>query len=235
MAVYKLFWDEFSSWYLEMVKPAYGQPIDRTTYDATLHYFDMLLRLLHPFMPFITEELWQHLAARADGESIMYARLPEAGDVDAACIKAMDEAKEIIAGVRTIRLQRNIPNKTALDLQVMGSFTNPFGDVICKLANVQAIDEAQAKDATAATFLVGTTEYAVPLGNSINVEEELKKLEADLKYMQGFKMSIEKKLGNEKFVNNAPEAVVAGERKKLADATAKIATLEAGIAALKQQ
>ena len=235
MAVYKLFWDEFSSWYLEMVKPAYGQPIDRATYDATLHYFDMLLRLLHPFMPFITEELWQHLAARADGESIMYARLPEAGDVDAACIKAMDEAKEIIAGVRTIRLQRNIPNKTALDLQVMGSFTNPFGDVICKLANVQAIDEAQAKDATAATFLVGTTEYAVPLGNSINVEEELKKLEADLKYMQGFKMSIEKKLGNEKFVNNAPEAVVAGERKKLADATAKIATLEAGIAALKQQ
>ncbi len=236
MAVYKLFWDEFSSWYLEMVKPAYGQPIDRATYDATLHYFDMLLRLLHPFMPFITEELWQHLATRNDGESIMYAQLPKPEAVDTECIKAMDEAKEIIAGVRTIRLQRNIPNKNSLELQVQGAaFSNPFADVICKLANLSGINEVQAKDATAATFLVGTTEYAVPLGNSINVEEELKKLEADLKYMQGFKMSIEKKLGNEKFVNNAPEAVVAGERKKLADATAKIATLEAGIAALKQQ
>ena len=235
MAVYKLFWDEFSAWYLEMVKPAYGQPIDRATYDATLNYFDQLLRLLHPFMPFITEELWQHLAQRADGESIMYAQLPKAGEVDADCIKAMDEAKEIIAGVRTIRLQRNIPNKNALDLQLQGvQFANPFGDVICKLANVATISTVAAKDATAATFLVGTTEYAVPLGNSINVEEELKKLEADLKYMQGFKMSIEKKLGNEKFVNNAPEAVVAGERKKLADATAKIEALEASIAALRQ-
>ncbi len=235
MAVYKLFWDEFSSWYLEMVKPAYGQPIDRTTYDATLHYFDMLLRLLHPFMPFITEELWQHLVPRNDGESIMYALLPKAGDVDNDCIKAMDEAKEIIAGIRTIRLQRNIPNKNALELQVQGSFGNPFSDVICKLANISAINEVSTKDASAATFLVGTTEYAVPLGNSINVEEELKKLEADLKYMQGFKMSTEKKLSNEKFVNNAPEAVVAGERKKLADATAKIEALKASIATLNRQ
>ena len=234
MAVYKLFWDEFSSWYLEMVKPAYGQPIDRATYDATLGYFDALLRLLHPFMPFITEELWQHLAPRAEGESIMLAQQPKAGTVDTDCIKAMDEAKEIIAGIRTIRLQRNIPNKNALQLQVPGNFTNPYGDVICKLANVSEIIGNSTKDATAATFLVGTTEYAVPLGNNINVEEELKKLEADLKYMQGFKTSIEKKLSNEKFVNNAPEAVVAGERKKLADATAKIAALEASIAALKQ-
>ena len=235
MAVYKLFWDEFSSWYLEMIKPAYGQPIDRTTYEATLGYFDMLLRLLHPFMPFITEELWQHLAAREEGESIMHALLPKAAEVDADCIKAMDEAKEIIAGVRTIRLQRNIPNKNALDLCVQGRFTNPMSDVICKLANVASINEISSKDATAATFLVGTTEYSVPLGNSINVEEELKKLEADLKYMQGFKMSIEKKLGNEKFVNNAPEAVVAGERKKLADATTKIKALEDSIAALSKQ
>ena len=235
MAVYKLFWDEFSAWYLEMVKPAYGQPIDRATYDATLGYFDSLLRLLHPFMPFITEELWQHLAPRQDGESIMNALLPRQGEIDGDCIKAMNDAKEIIASVRNIRQQRNIPNKNALELQIHGAtFANPFGDVIRKLSNVSAITEAAAKDATAATFLVGTTEYSVPLGNSIDKAEELKKLEADLKYMEGFKASIEKKLSNERFVNNAPEAVVAGERKKLADATAKIATLQAGIAALKQ-
>ena len=232
MAVYKLFWDEFSSWYLEMVKPAYQKPIDRTTYEATLTYFDALLRLLHPFMPFITEELWQHISERKEGESIMRTILPEAGAADETVLRAMSEAKEIVAGVRTVRLQKNIANKNALSLQVIGKFENPFGAVVAKLANLESIDEVAAKDATAAAFLVGTTEYAVPLGNNINVEEELKKLEADLKYYEGFKLSIEKKLGNERFVSKAPEAVVAGERKKLADAESKIATLRDSIAAL---
>ena len=232
MAVYKLFWDEFSSWYLEMVKPAYQKPIDRTTYEATLTYFDALLRLLHPFMPFITEELWQHISERKEGESIMHALMPEAGTADEAVLRAMSEAKEIVAGVRTVRLQKNIANKNALALQVIGKFENPFGAVVAKLANLESIDCVEAKDATAAAFLVGTTEYAVPLGNNINVEEELKKLEADLKYYEGFKVSIEKKLSNERFVSKAPEAVVAGERKKLADAESKIATLRDSIAAL---
>lgn len=234
MAVYKLFWDEFSSWYLEMVKPAYQQPIDRDTYNATLNFFDNLLRLLHPFMPFITEELWQHIAERGENESIMVARIPEAQPFDAAVIAAMNEAKEIIAGVRSVRLQKNIPNKNALTLQVVGAFENVNAAIIKKLANLEAIDEVSEKDATAASFLVGTTEYAVPLGNSINVEEELKKLEADLKYMEGFLASIEKKLSNERFVSNAPEAVVAGERKKQADAESKIKTLKESIAALKK-
>ena len=234
MAVYKLFWDEFSSWYLEMVKPAYQQPIDRATYNATLNFFDNLLRLLHPFMPFITEELWQHIAERGENESIMVARIPEAQAFNAATITAMNEAKEIIAGVRSVRLQKNIPNKNALSLQIVGKFANENAAVIKKLANLEAIDEVAEKDATAASFLVGTAEFAVPLGNNIDVEEELKKLEADLKYMEGFLASILKKLSNERFVNNAPEAVVAGERKKQADAESKIKTLKESIAALKK-
>ena len=234
MAVYKLFWDEFSSWYLEMVKPAYQQPIDRATYNATLNFFDNLLRLLHPFMPFITEELWQHIAERGENESIMVARIPEAQAFNAETITAMNEAKEIIAGVRSVRLQKNIPNKNALTLQIVGKFANENAAVIKKLANLELIDEVAEKDATAASFLVGTTEYAVPLGNNIDVEEELKKLEADLKYMEGFLASIEKKLSNERFVSNAPEAVVAGERKKQADAESKIKTLKESIAALKK-
>ncbi len=234
MAVYKLFWDEFSSWYLEMVKPAYQQPIDKATYEATLGFFDNLLRLLHPFMPFITEELWQHIAERSENESIMVARIPEAQSFNAATITAMNEAKEIIAGVRSVRLQKNIPNKNVLTLQVVGAFENVNAAIIKKLANLEVIDEVAEKDATAASFLVGTTEYAVPLGNNINVEEELKKLEADLKYMEGFLASIEKKLSNERFVSNAPEAVVAGERKKQADAESKIKTLKESIAALKK-
>ena len=233
MAVYKLFWDEFSSWYLEMVKPAYGQPIDRATYEATLGFFDTLLRLLHPFMPFITEELWQHIAERKDGESIMTAQLPKAGEIDEATIAAVNTAKEIIAGVRTVRLQKNIPNKEALELQQVATAEVPVLPIVMKLANLSAVNNVTEKDATAASFLVGTTEYAVPLGNNINVEEELKKLEADLKYNEGFLQSVLKKLSNEKFVNNAPAKVIEMERKKQADAEAKIATLKESIAALK--
>ena len=185
-------------------------------------------------MPFITEELWQHIAERGENESIMVARIPEAGAFNEATIAAMNEAKEIIAGVRSVRLQKNIPNKNALSLQVAGQFSNDNAAVIKKLANLEAIDQVSEKDATAASFLVGTTEYAVPLGNNIEVEEELKKLEAELKYMEGFLASIMKKLSNERFVSNAPEAVVAGERKKQADAESKIKTLQESIAALKK-
>ena len=233
MAVYKLFWDEFSSWYLEMVKPAYGEPIDRATYEATLRYFDALLRLLHPFMPFITEELWQHISERNDGDSIMYAAMPKAHEYDADIIAQMNAAKDIIAGVRTIRLQKNIPNREQLALHVLGSFSNANAEVIRKMANLSNIAEVAEKDPTASSFLIGTTEYAVPLGNNINVEEELKKQEADLKYLQGFLKSVNAKLGNERFVNNAPAQVVEAERKKKADAESKIKTLEESIARLK--
>ena len=232
MAVYKLFWDEFSSWYLEMAKPAYGQPIDRVTYEATLRFFDVLLRVLHPFMPFITEELWQHLAERKDGESIMTALLPKAGSVCEQAISDMDAAKGIIAGVRTIRLQKNIANKEQLELQAIGEANVPALAVVEKLASLSAVSRVTEKDATSASFLVGTDEFAVPLGNSINIEEELKKLEADLKYNEGFLQSVLKKLGNEKCVNNAPAKVIEMERKKQADAEAKIATLKESIAAL---
>ncbi|MCI6857129.1 MAG: valine--tRNA ligase, partial [Bacteroidales bacterium] len=204
MAVYKLFWDEFSSWYLEMVKPAYGQPIDRATMDATLAFFDNLLRLLHPFMPFITEELWQHIAERKDGESIMVAQLPKAQPVDEAIVADIEIAKEIIAGVRTVRLQKNIANREALKLQMLGGATCPATPIVEKLANLSSIDNVAEKDGAAASFLVGTAEFAVPLADNINVEEEIKKIEADLKYYEGFLASVMKKLSNEKFVNNAP-------------------------------
>ena len=234
MAVYRLFWEEFSAWYLETIKPAYQQPIDRKTLEATMGFFDSLLRMLHPFMPFITEELWQNISERKDGESIMYARMPEAGETNAELLKAVAEAKEIVTGVRNVRKSKNIPNQEALSLQVVGEFANPCKSIIAKLAGLEAIDSVETKDATAASFLVGTTEFAVPLGSSINVEEEIAKLEAELKYTQGFLASVEKKLSNERFVNNAPEAVVAGERKKQADAQSKIATIQEALKALKK-
>ena len=232
MAVYKLFWDEFSSWYLEMVKPAYGTPIDGTTYAATLEFFDAMLRLLHPFMPFITEELWQHLFDRKEGDTIMNAPLPKPGAVDRKLLADMETVKEIVAGVRTIRLQKHIPNKELLSLQVQGEPLCGFDSVIKKMANLDTITEVKEKDAAAVSFRVGATEYSVPLANAIDKEEELSKLNADLERYKGFLASVEKKLGNERFVANAPEAVVALERKKKADAEAKIAAITASIKAL---
>lgn len=234
MAVYRLFWEEFSAWYLEIVKPAYQQPVDRATLEATLRFFDILLRLLHPFMPFITEELWQHITERRDGESIMLAQLPKGGKVDRKLLDEMNEAKEIISGVRNVRLSKNVPNKSTLKLLVVGKWTNPFKTVVEKLANLESIGETATKDATAATFMVGTTEYEVPLEGNIDVAQELKKLEAELEYQQGFLKSVEKKLSNEKFVAHAPEAVVNNERKKQADALSKIKTLQESIDALKK-
>ena len=232
MAVYKLFWDEFSSWYLEVVKPGYQQPIDGETYRATLNFFDALLRMLHPFMPFITEELWQHLTERKDGESIMTALMPEAKPVDESLIAAFEVTKQIIAGVRTVRLQKNIPNRDALTLQIVGAHNSDNDCVIVKLTNLSEIAVVTEKDTNSAAFLVGTTEYAVPLGNNIDVEAELAKLNEDLKYMQGFLRTVMGKLGNERFVNNAPAQVVELERKKKADAESKIKSIEERIAAL---
>ena len=235
MAVYKLFWDEFSSWYLEMVKPAYGQPIDKVTYEKTLAFFETLLKLLHPFMPFITEELWQHIYDHQPGESIMTQTLVKDMPYNEALIAQFEAVKEVISGIRTIRLQKNIAQKEALALEVTGE--NPvagFGSVIAKLCNLSEIKQVETKSEGAAAFMVGTTEYAVPLGNLINVEEELKKLEADLKYQEGFLQSVMKKLSNEKFVSKAPANVIEMERKKQADAETKIAALKESIAALKR-
>ena len=239
MAVYKLFWDEFSSWYLEMVKPAYidgqAQPIDKATYEKTLSFFDSLLKLLHPFMPFITEELWQHIYDRKEGESLMVQIMDINKECNESIVKNFEAVKEVIGGIRTIRLQKNIAQKEALSLQVVGeSPVAAFNSVIAKLCNLSAIESVEAKAEGSASFMVGTSEYAVPLGNLINVEEELKKLEADLKYNEGFLQSVLKKLSNEKFVSKAPANVIEMERKKQADAESKIASLKESIAALKK-
>ena len=234
MAIYRLFWDEFSAWYLEMVKPAFGQPVDKTTYEATLGFFDALLRLMHPFMPFITEELWQNLAARRDGESIMYAPVPEGNGADANVLAAMETAKEIVTGVRAVRAQKNIPQKETLELRVVGTAA-PAGEIsalITKLANLSAIEGDAEKDAAAATFMVGTQEYAVPLAGNIDVEAEKTRLQKDIAYYEGFLASVQKKLANEKFVSKAPAAVIEGERRKQADAQSKLATLRASLSAL---
>ena len=234
MAIYKLFWDEFSSWYLEMVKPAYQQPIDRITYDATLRYFDSLLRLLHPFMPFITEELWQHLYERKEGESIMTARIPEPHPADDEIIARFETTKQVVAGIRTVRLQKGIANKEPLTLQIIGAHDHANDCILVKMTNLEAIETIDEKDPAAASFRVHATEYAIPMSNNIDVEAELKKLEAELNYAQGFLKTVMGKLNNERFVQNAPEAVVAMERKKKADAEEKIKSLEESIAALKK-
>ena len=235
MAVYKLFWDEFSSWYLEMIKPAYGQPISKAVYDMTIGFFDNLLHLLHPFMPFITEELWQHIVDRKDGESLMVSPMVAPGKVDEAIVQQFEVVKEIISNVRSIRLQKNIAQKEALELQAVGE--NPvaaFNAVITKMCNLSSIAVVEAKADGAAAFMVGTTEYAVPLGNMIDVEAEIARMEAELKHKEGFLQGVLKKLSNEKFVNNAPAAVIELERKKQADAESIIKSLKESIAALKK-
>ncbi|MCD8042265.1 MAG: valine--tRNA ligase [Tannerellaceae bacterium] len=234
MAVYKLFWDEFSSWFLEIIKPGYEQPIDKQTYHVALGFFDSLLRLLHPFMPFITEELWQALAPRKEGESIMVSLYPEVTPDEPGLLASFEIVKEIIGGVRTVRLQKNIPNKETLGLQVLGAHDNRFNPVIKKMCNLTGIEKTDEKSTGAVSFLVGTTEYAVPLGNMLNVEEELTKLQEELVYQQGFLASVLKKLSNESFVSKAPAKVIEMERKKQADAESKIRSLEESIAALKQ-
>ena len=237
MEVYHLFWDEFSSWFLEMVQPAYGSPIDVTTYEAVLEAFNHLLHLLHPFMPFITEELWQHLAERKEGESIMVSpqtiAVPAEGDD--AILAQIEMMKNVVAGVRAIRNTKNISPREVLDLQVIAA--NPIAaldSLVVKMANVNGVVVVEAKGEGVSSFMVGTTEYAVPLGGLIDVEAEIAKAEAELKHLEGFLNGVKKKLSNERFVNNAPAAVVELERKKQSDAESKIATLKETIASLQK-
>ncbi len=235
MRIYKLFWDDFSGWYLEMVKPAYGSPADRKTIDATRHYFDMLMRLIHPFMPFVTEEIWQDLTPRAKGESIMYAPAPAVEQWDEALLTRFELVKEAITDIRNVRKQKNIAQKQPLTLKVIADENYPaaYAPVIVKMGNISAIETVTEKDPAAAAFIVKTTQYFVPLGDNIDREAETKRLTADLEYLEGFLASVMKKLSNERFVNSAPEKVVANERAKKADAEAKIAAIREQLAALK--
>ena len=242
MAVYKLFWDEFSSWYLEMIKPAYingeAQPIDRQTYEATLNFFNNLLKMLHPFMPFITEELWQHLYDRKDGESIMRdcLKMERLTSEEEKLINDIEQVKQIVSGVRMVRSQKNIAPKEKLELlTVNANRYETYNDVIAKMGNLKGITVVKEKAADASAFMVGTDEYAVPLGDMIDVAAEIEKAEAQLKHLEGFLMGVKKKLSNEKFVANAPEAVVAMERKKEHDAEEKIAALKDSIAELQKK
>jgi valyl-tRNA synthetase len=242
MVVYKLFWDEFSGWYLEMVKPAYidgqQQPINSKTYESTLDFFDKLLKMLHPFMPFITEELWQALYERKDGESIMRQelKLSTPTEDENILLNDVEIIKQVVSGVRTVRAQKNIANKEKLTLQVVNSqLEGQYGDAVVKMANLEAITSVSEKDSTASTFMVGMTEYAVPLGNMIDIDAEIEKQEAQLAHLEGFLAGVLKKLSNERFVANAPEQVVAMERKKQSDSEEKIAALKESIAALKAQ
>ncbi len=232
MTVYRLFRDDFSAWYLESVKPAYGQPIDAATYAKVEEFFDALLRMLHPFMPFITEELWQNMAERAEGESIMYASMPAAGVIDDDIIAKMTLAQEIVNGVRGVRARKNIPAKEALVLKVLGTLDADTAAIAIKLANLESVEENAAKDAAAAAFMVGTLEFNVPQRAGVDIEAEIARINKDIEYYIGFKASVERKLANERFVANAPAPVVEGERRKLADAEAKLAALNASKEAL---
>ncbi len=242
MTVYRLFWDEFSAWYLEMVKPAYvdgqAQPVDKTTYEATLHFFETLLQMLHPFMPFITEELWQHLGHRSEGESIMVSQLrldvPTAED-EQLCA-SVENVKAIVAGVRAVRSKKQIAPKKELELQIVG--TNryaAYSAIITKMASLKAFIAVDSKAADASAFMVGTDEFAVPVGDLIDVDAEIAKLEKDLEHLQGFLTGVKKKLSNDNFVAHAPEAVVERERKKQSDAEEKIAAIQENLNALKNK
>ena len=234
MRIYKLFWDDFSGWYLEMVKPAYGSPTDATTMEVTRRYFDLLMRLIHPFMPFVTEEIWQDLAPRAAGESIMFAAWPALGEADEALLARFELVKEVVTAIRAARKQKNIPQKQALALNVVVDENYPaaYAPVIAKMGNMSEITPAEEKDPTAAAFIVKTTQYFIPMGDSIDPEAEAKKLSDELAYLEGFLTSVMKKLSNERFVNSAPEKVVANERAKKADAEAKIAAIKEQLQAL---
>ena len=242
MTVYRLFWDEFSAWYLEMVKPAYNngeqQPVDKATMDATLRFFDTLMKMLHPFMPFITEELWQHIYDRKPGESIMVAtlKIDVPTDADRKLCEDIEKVKQIVAGVRAVRNDKNIAPKKALELQAIGeNHFSAYTDIISKMANLKSFTTASEKSADASAFMVGTDEFAVPVGDLIDVDAEIEKQEKELQHLEGFLAGVEKKLGNANFVSHAPEAVVAKERKKKSDAEEKIASLKESLKALKEK
>ena len=238
MTVYRLFWDEFSSWYLEMIKPEYGKPIDTVTYEATLRFFNALLKMLHPFMPFITEELWQHLYDRKDGESIMRdeLRLPAPDKDELKLMEDIEQVKAIVSGVRTVRNQKNIAPKVELELDAIGQNNyEVYNSVIIKMANLKAIEVVAEKPSDASGFMVGTDSFAVPVGDLIDVAAEIEKQEKELKHLEGFLAGIKKKLSNENFVANAPAAVIERERKKQSDSEEKIAALKASLEELRKK
>lgn len=235
MATYKLIWDDFCSWYLEMVKPTYGSPIDSSTKQATVAFFETMLKLLHPFMPFISEELWHHLGERKGAkDALMLAAWPEASEVHEQLLRDFDQVKEVVTGIRNIRVDKQIPNKHAVALSIRKNeaFNEGFGSVIKHLCNVEEISYVNEKVEQAFSFLVGTNEFYIPFGDTVDLEAEREKIQKELDYNKGFLISVTKKLSNERFVNNAPEQVVAAERKKQADAEAKIASLEEKLATM---
>ncbi len=235
MTLYRLFWDDFSGWYLEMVKPAYGSPADKATVEATKHFFERLMQLLHPFMPFVTEELWQHVAERKEGESIMLSLSDAPKAYDEKMLAEVDLTREVVSGIRNIRAQKNIPNKEKVSLEVIAdeNYYPAYNSLVVKMAGLESITEVKEKNPTAAAFIVKTTQYFVPMSANINVEEELEKMAKELAYFEGFLRTVMGKLSNERFVANAPAAVVENEKNKQRDAEAKIAALKERIAALK--
>jgi valyl-tRNA synthetase len=237
MIIYRLFWDDFSSWYLEVVKPAYQQPVDRATYEATMGFIDQLMRMLHPFMPFITEEIWQLISRREQGESLMVSAMPEPESYDRKRRKHFEELKEVVTAIRSIRKEKNMAPKESLALMVRiaegSKYRKHLEPVIMKLANISDVSQVPDGPDGAASFIVRNVEYFVPVGDMVDAEAELKKLQEELDYTRGFLLSVEKKLGNERFVQHAPEAVVNKERQKMDDARGKIAVLETQIARLK--
>ena len=238
MTVYKLFWDEFSNWYLEMIKPEYGKPIDKQTYDATLRFFDILLKMLHPFMPFITEELWQHIFDRNEGESIMLEKLELVlpTDEEKTLIAEIENMKQIVGGIRTVRNQKNIAPKVLLSLEIVGKNNyETYNCVIVKMAYLERINVVAKKSSDASVFMVGTDSFAVPLGNLIDVKAEIEKLEKELAHLEGFLKGVKAKLSNENFVAHAPEDVIAKERKKQSDSEEKIETIKANIEELRKK
>jgi len=230
-----LIWDDFCSWYLEMIKPPYKHPVDKTTYAKTVAFFEDLMKILHPFMPFLTEEIWHLLRDREEGDDIIIARLPETGPADEKIVNAFDKAEQVIIGIRKIRKEKNIPNKETITLLLKKGKHDEsmFYPVLEKMGNIDKIEEVTEKPDNVISFIVGAQEYYIPLSESVNVEDEIAKLQEELKYTEGFLNSVMKKLSNERFVNNAPEAVVAKEKKKQADAEARIKVLKEQIGNLK--
>jgi valyl-tRNA synthetase len=234
MGIYKLVWDDFCSWYLEMIKPGYQQPIDTVTFNKTIAILEDLLKQLHPFMPFLTEEIWQHITERTPEEALIIAQYPTEKAFDENIISGFDFAAEVISGIRTIRKDKNIPFKDAIELKVINNekASQDFNSVIVKLTNLSSLEYVDDAVNGALTFRVKSNEYFVPVSGNINVEEEIKKLTEELEYTKGFLKSVQAKLTNEKFVNGAPKQVIDNERKKEADALAKIETLQTSLASL---
>jgi valyl-tRNA synthetase len=234
MSIYKLVWDDFCSWFLEMIKPAYQQPIDRVTFDAAIRILESNLKLLHPFMPFLTEEIWQHIAERSPSEALIISEWPVLMPFDSRIVSDFETTMEIISGIRTIRKEKNIPFKDSIDLKLINNekLSSYFDSVIIKLGNIQTLEYISEKIGGAVSFRVKSNEYFVPISGNINVEEEVTKLKEELDYTKGFLKSVQAKLSNERFVSGAPAKVLEIERKKEADALAKIATIEESLASL---